>query len=248
MGGLVEEVNVRGVRTVAAAALEAGVGRLVHCSSVHAFDLFALRGQDVVETSLRATDAGLPAYDRSKAAGECQLRQVIEAGLDAVIVNPTGVIGPRDEQPSRMGHFFQALALGRLPATVAGGFDWVDVRDVVAALLAAEERGRTGENYLIGGHLLSTRELAAVASSVTGVAPPRFDVPLWFARAWSPAATLVTRRFDAQLLYTSDTLNALASEPHVNCAKAERELGHHPRPIVETVTDLYAYFDSSSDR
>ena len=156
MGGIVEEVNVRGVRTIASAALAAGVNRFVHCSSVHAFDLFALRGQDVVETSLRATDPGLPAYDRSKAAGEGQLRRVIDAGLDAVIVNPSGVIGPRDEQPLRMGHFFQALARGRLPATVAGGFDWVDVRDVVAALLAAEERGRTGENYLVGGHLLSS--------------------------------------------------------------------------------------------
>jgi len=167
-GGAVEDVNVNGVRTVAEAALRAGVRRLVHCSSVHAFDLEALRGRPVDEQAPRSLARRLPAYDRSKAAGEVQLRRVVEQGLDAVVVNPTGVIGPRDEQPSRMGHFFLALAAGRLPATVEGGFDWVDVRDVVTALLAAETRGRTGENYLVGGHYATTRELAEVAHAVTG--------------------------------------------------------------------------------
>ena len=240
LGGLVEDVNVHGVEVVARAALAAGCRRLVHCSSVHAFDLFAERGRIVDEQSPRAVDPRLPAYDRSKAAGEARLRAVVDAGLDAVIVNPTGVIGPQDPRPSRMGHFFLALAAGRLPATVAGGFDWVDVRDVTAAMIAAEYRGRTGENYLVGGHLLGTRELAVVACAVAGTSSPPVDVPLWFARLWAPAATLATRRFDLPLLYTSDTLNALASRPHVDCAKAARELGHRARPIEDTITDLYA--------
>ena len=131
MGDLVRSVNVDGVRIVAEEAHRAGVRRFVHCSSVHAFDLFGARGHVVNEGTRRAVDPRLPAYDRSKAAGEAQLQRVVAAGLDAVIVNPTGVVGPRDEQPSRMGHFFRALAAHRLPATVAGAFDWVDVRDVV---------------------------------------------------------------------------------------------------------------------
>ena len=245
MGGLVEEVNVTGVQTVAEAALRSGVRRFVHCSSVHAFDLFAMRGQTIDETSPRSCAPGVPAYDRSKAAGEVKLRQVIAAGLDAVVVNPTGVIGPRDEQSSRMGRLFLALARGRLPATVAGGFDWVDVRDVIAALLAAEERGRTGENYLVGGHLRSVRELAFIAAGVTGVAPPRFDVPLWFARTWAPAATFIARRVENPLLYTGDSLNALASSPRVDTAKAARELDYHARPIEQTVADLYAFFNAT---
>ena len=109
-------------------------------------------------------------------------------------------------------------------------------------LLAAEARGRTGENYLVGGHLLSTRQLAVLAESVTGVRAPRFDVPLWFARLWSPAATLVGRTGHYPLLYTRDTLHALASAPRVDCSKARRELGHDPRSVRETVADLYAFF------
>ena len=230
------------MRTVAEAALRAKVRRFVHCSSVHAFDLLAMRDRVVDERARRSRDPRVPAYDRSKAAGEVQLQKVISAGLDAVVVNPTGVIGPRDQGPTRMGHFFLALATGRLPATVAGGFDWVDVRDVVSALMAAEARGRTGENYLVGGHLMSTQELAQIAEGVTGVRAPRFDVPLWFARLWSPAATLVGRTGNHPLLYTRDTLHALASAPRVDCSKARRELGHDPRPVQPTVADLYAFF------
>jgi len=245
MGGLVEDVNIHGVRTVAEAALRAAVRRLVHCSSVHAFDLFSMRGRSVDEGSPRSLDRRLPAYDRSKAAGEAQLQRVVAAGLDAVVVNPKGVIGPRDEQPSRMGRFFLALAAGRLPATVAGGFDWVDVRDVVAALLSAETEGRTGENYLVGGHYASTRELAVIAQGVTGVPAPRFGVPLWFAQMWSPAATLVSRTGEHPLLYSRDTLHALASAPRVDSSKAERELGYHARSTQSTVADLYASFAES---
>jgi len=245
LGGLVEDVNVHGVDVVSHAARAAGVRRFVHCSSVHAFDLFAERGHIIDESSTRSVDRRLPAYDRSKAAGEDRLRRAVDAGLDAVILNPTGVIGPLDPQPSRMGHFFVALATGRLPATVDGAFDWVDVRDVVAALLAAERHGRSGENYLVGGHLLSTRALATVAAKVAGVGVPPIDVPLWFARLWAPTATVVTRRFQVPLLYTSDTLNALASHPQVTCAKAARELGYRPRPVEDTVTDLYAFLRSA---
>ncbi len=240
-GGLVEDVNVRGVGTVASAAQHCGVERLVHCSSVHAFDQLAARGQLVDEASPRSLAPEVPAYDRSKAAGEQELRRVIEDGLAAVVVNPTGVIGPRDELPSRMGRFFLALAAGRLPATVAGSFDWVDVRDVVHALLAAELHGRRGENYLLAGHLLTIRELAELATQVTGVPAPRVDVPLWFARLWSPAATLVSRTGEHPLLYTRDTLHALASAPRVSAAKAHRELGFTARPAMDTIADLYAY-------
>lgn len=92
--GEVWVTNVRGVRNAAEAALACGVQRLVHCSSVHAFDLERCTGGIVDESSPRSVRPGLPAYDRSKAAGEAELRRVVSRGLGAVVVNPTGVIGP----------------------------------------------------------------------------------------------------------------------------------------------------------
>ena len=239
--GRVWAINVGGVRNVAEAALGAGVRRLVHCSSVHAYDLEA-GGPEITETSPRATVPGRPVYDRSKAAGEAAMLEVIDRGLDAVIVNPTGVIGPYDFAPSRMGLVFLAMFRRRLPALIDGGFDWVDVRDVVSALVTAEAQGRRGENYLLPGHHLSLPELAAVVENVTGVRKPTFTVPMWFARLWSPLADKVSRRTANPLWYTSESLHALRFHPPVSGAKAGVELGHRPRPVDETVRDIHDWF------
>lgn len=243
LGGLVESVNVTGTRTVAEAALAVGVPRLVHCSSVHAFDL-ERAGHQVDESSPRATGRRAAAYDRSKAAGEDELRRVVDRGLDAVIANPSGIIGPLDEGPSRMGAVFRALWRRRMPVVVTGGFDWVDVRDVVATLRAAANRGRTGESYLVGGHRRSIRELADLARSCSGVNVTRHAAPLWMAGLGAPVATVVARRTGNPLMPTREALQALRRFPTVDSAKAARELGHHPRPIAETISDLYAYFTS----
>ena len=238
MGGLVESVNVDGVETTARAALAAGVPRFVHCSSVHAYDLMACRGTVVKEDSPRADDPNLPAYDRSKAAGERRLRTVIDDGLNAVILNPTGVIGPRDDGPSRMGAVLLAAARRRLPATIRGSFDWVDVRDVVRALLTAEHRGTTGENYLIGGHSACVADLARLAADAADVTPPVVDLSSGFAHIWSPLASWLARREPNPLLYTEDSLHALDSQPIVDHSKASAALDHRPRPLAETVADL----------
>jgi dihydroflavonol-4-reductase len=242
MRGLVESVNVGGTRNVAEAALAAGVRRLVHCSSVHAFDLAAAAGRVLDESSPRAVGRGIPAYDASKARGEVEVRRVVGRGLDAVVVNPTGVVGPVDEVPSRMGAVLLALWRRRLPAVVPGGFDWVDVRDVVAALRAAAERGRTGESYLIPGHRRAISQLADLARDCSGIAVTRRTAPAWTARTWSPLATVIARRTRSPLLPTREALRTLRSVPTVDGTKAARELGHHPRPIGQTVADLYRYF------
>ncbi len=240
LGGLVHAVNVEGVRTVAEAARSAGVARLVHASSVHAFDLAACRRHTVDETSPRAIRIRLPAYDRSKAAGEVELRRVVAQGLDAVIVNPTGIIGPLDESPSRMGSVLLALWRRRLPALVEGGFDWVDVRDVVDAMMAAAGSGRAGESYLIPGHRLSVAALAGLAARCAPVTDR--VAPLWTAKAMAPLGGLLARWVGSNLLPTSEALHALATFPDISARKAESELGYRARPIDDTLSALYAHF------
>jgi dihydroflavonol-4-reductase len=240
--GSVRRVNVDGVRHVAEAALRTGVRRLVHCSSLHAYDVAAIRGP-VRENGVRATDSRLPAYDRSKAAGEDELRRVIDRGLDAVILNPSGMFGPVDPEPSRMGRVLLAMFRGRMPVTVRGAFDWVDVRDVAAALIAAADRGRTGENYLAGGHRASVTELGRLAARVTGRRRPRLVAPLAPVRLAAVAAVRVAGpRRAGHLLLTPESLHALDSDPVLDCAKAIAELGYRPRPLAETVADLHASF------
>jgi dihydroflavonol-4-reductase len=240
--GSVWQVNVDGVRHVAEAALAAGVRRLVHCSSVHAFDAAAIRGP-VRESGLRATDPRLPAYDRSKAAGEGELRRIVDRGLDAVILNPTGMIGAVDLEPSRMGRVLLAMFRGRMPVTVGGAFDWVDVRDVAGALIAATDQGRTGENYLLGGRRATVTELGRLSAEVSGRKPPRLVAPLAPVKLAAMAAVRVAGpRRAGRLLLTPESLHALETDPVVDHSKAAAELGYRPRPLRETLNDLHASF------
>lgn len=242
LGGRVESVNVGGVGVVARAALDRGVRRLVHLSSIHAFDLAAVAGQPVDETAPRSVRPQLPVYDRSKAAGEVELLRVVERGLDAVIVNPSGVIGPIDPQPSRMGTVLRAIWRRWLPVLVEGGFDWVDVRDVVTALRAAQVRGRTGECYLLPGHRRSVVELARVAAAVRGTRVRSRVVRRRWLTPVAPVADVVARLTGTPLAPTREALHALTTFPTVDGSKAARELGHQPRPIEETLADLHDWF------
>lgn len=246
--GLVRSINVDGVRTIAEAARAAGVRRLIHCSSVHAFDLYRRDGgdADVDEAWPRVPDEEPHfAYDRSKAAGERVLREVMAHGLPAVIVHPSGVIGPYDFGPSRMGRFFLQLYQRSLPSLVDGGFNFVDVRDVVAGILAARERGRVGENYLLTGHDLHVRDLAAVAQGITGVRPPRVVSPMWLARLGVPFFAVAGRVLRQEPLFTDESLAVLQSRRRFSLAKSAAELDYAPRPVAESVRDIYSWFDAA---
>ena len=199
-------------------------------------------GRPVDESAPRAVAARLPAYDRSKAAGEAELARVVDAGLDAVTVNPTGIIGPRDEVPSRMGSVLSAMWRGRLPTLVPGGFDWVDVRDVVAAARLAATNGQAGRNYFVGGHRLSIVELAQAAARIL---PTTSRVaPLWAVDLVAPMGASVSRWTGSPLLPTREAMHALKTFPYVNSSRARTELGYAPRPIDETLRDLYDFFRS----
>ncbi len=238
-GGRVTAVNVEGTRNAARAALAAGARRFVHFSSVHAFDLEPL--DTPIDEDAGRPGPKHPAYDRSKAAGEAALREVIAEGLDATIVNPTGVIGPNDHEPSRMGRLIGLIGRRKIPAMTPGGFDWVDVRDVAAAAIAAETRGRTGVNYLLGGEWLSMDDVAAHAARAHGVAPPRFRSPMWAARLGAPFVTLAAKMARAEPLYTSEALHAVRANRQIDCTRARTELGHRPRPAAESIADAVAW-------
>lgn len=242
-GGRVAAVNVDGARHVAEAALACGVRRLVHCSSVHAFDLTD-RSRPVDEDHPRAVSRRNGAYDRSKAAGERAVREVVARGLDAVIVHPSGVIGPHDYRPSRMGRVLVQMYHGRLPALVGGGFDWVDVRDVVDGMLAAERRGRTGASYILSGQWAAVGALARMARSLVGARAPRLVAPMWAARLGAPLMDAFGHLTGREPLYTSESLAALRGNPRISCARAACELGYVPRPLQETLADTYAWFEA----
>jgi dihydroflavonol-4-reductase len=242
MNGVVDAVNVGGVRNVVAAVERTKVRRMVHCCSVHVFEPEPLK-EPTNEQRPRVQRGEAPAYDVSKADGEALVRKaIVEDGLDAVIVHPSAVMGPYDFKPSRMGHVLLKLYRRRLPALLAGGFDWVDARDVSAGILAAAERGRTNESYLLTGHYLSIAQLADVAQGITGVPRPRLVCPAWVAEIGAPFMDLASWMMPrSEPLYTSESLMPIRLRMGYDRSKAARELGYTVRPIEDTLRDAYAW-------
>lgn len=238
-------LNTQGVATVARAALDTGVRKMVHLSSIHAFD------QDLVdvidESAPRSERPEIPVYDRSKWAGEQELRKVIDDGLDATVCNPTGVWGPADHGAalSRLNRLAHTAARGRMPVFVSkAGFDLVDVRDVAAGVMLAAEKGRTGENYLLGGQftpIIDAMRLSATAAGRTG---PQIGVPIGALAAIMPVLEPINARLGSDVL-SKAALGPLFASPLVDITKARNELGYAPRPIADTAAQLVEFFTQS---
>lgn len=240
--GRVAAVNAGGTRNVVAACLSTGVGRLVHFSSIHAFSQEP-RDEPLDESRAPASGRGAFAYDLSKADGEREVLAGVARGLDAVILEPTSVLGPWDVRPSPLGRYLLDVCRGRVPAVVEGGFDWVDARDVCASALSAERRGRPGERYLLPGAYLPLARLVALVTDAAGVKAPRWVVPQAAARAAAPLFVGFARLSGTEPLFTGESVAALRTgHPDVRGEKAARELGHSPRPIAGTVADTVGWF------
>jgi dihydroflavonol-4-reductase len=240
--GSVRAVNVGGTSNVTRACLRAGVGRLVHFSSIHALEHDPW-DRPLDETRPLVHEDRALAYDRSKAAAERVVADAVRDGLDAVVVCPTAVIGPHDHEPSAMGGVLLKIARRRLPGLVDAGFDWVDVRDVVGGAVAALERGRKGERYLLSGRWAHFRELAGAVAAAAGVPLPAFTSPLWLARASAPFAMGFARLTGAAAHLTLDSVETLRTSHHdIRHDKATRELGYAPRALAETAADTVAWY------
>ena len=230
------DVNVLGTRNIARAALASGVRRLVHCSSMDAFDK-SRRYWPLTEAAPPAVDPSLPVYGRSKAAAESALRDAINDGLDAVICNPTGIFGPLDHPGCRLNRIILLAARGLLPVSINAAFDMVDVRDVAAGLIAAASHGNTGENYLLGGHAIELTTVMRLAARQRHRPGPLASLPLGIVRRAAPVLDSLGRLTNNDIL-SSGLIATLTAAPTVDASKARRVLGHQPRPAVETVADL----------
>jgi len=234
-------VNVEGTRNVIEACRRNKVRRLVHFSTIH-----ALRNEPIdvpIDESrpLVVSRKSAP-YDLSKATGERLVRQAAGEGVNAVIINPTGVIGPYDYKPSHFGQALIMMARGSIPVLIEGGFDWVDARDVAEGAIKAEQSAPPGANYLLSGTWLPVKEVAAIVARIMGRKPPTLVCPVPVANACAPAVTAVSQWTGTRPIFTSVSLKALAGNRNISHARATRELGYEPRPVSQTLSDTIRWF------
>ncbi len=237
---LVRKVNVEGTRNVLRVAREMRVRKLVYTSSIHALR----RVEEGVIDERLPFDPENPygEYDRSKAEATLEVLKAAQAGQPAVIVCPTGVIGPFDFRGSMIGEVIHTAARQKPTFYVDGAYDFVDVRDVANGMIAAFEKGKRGESYILSGHKISVRYLLETVRETTGHHFFQMKVPFDLARLvaritpWYYHKTRTTPRF------TPYSLEVLQSNCNISHAKATRELGYHPRTLYETIADTVKWF------
>jgi dihydroflavonol-4-reductase len=238
-----EAINIHGTRNVVEACLRCGVRRLVHFNSIETL-LGESNGRPVDESCPVAVSRRQTPYARSKAAGEWEVRRGIERGLDAVILYPSAIIGPLDYRRGFPNKGLLAIANGRLWALIDGGFDWVDVRDVVDGALQAAARAPAAARYVLSGHWASLRDLAELVSGINGVDIPRLILPMWMARIGAPFAVALNHLAGKRPLYTPASLKPLGGNHRISHARAARDLNYQPRPLIETVAETLQWFDT----
>jgi len=236
-----ERVNVLGTRNVIEACLQNNVRRLLYFGSIHAYD-HAPFDQPMDESRPLLTGDHIHPYERSKALAEMETRRSLDRGLDSVILIPTAIAGPFDFRPSYFGQAIQLLARGHIPALVQGGYDWVDVRDVVDGAIKAEQLAPRGSRYILSGHWHSLKEVAQFTSKITGKPVPRFTVPIWLAQLAQPVMAKLAQVNGKQQIYTRPMLNAMKSNHNISHARATWELGYSPRPFQQTIADTLNWF------
>jgi dihydroflavonol-4-reductase len=233
-------VNLEGTQNVVRACRLAGVRRLVYVSSIEALDLSAREGPVTEEVGFHP-DRTVMEYGRSKALASLAVLEAASAGLDAVVVCPTGYVGPEDYRLSAMGRLVLDYVRGRIPLVVAGGFDFVDVRDVAEGTVAAADRGRSGESYILSGTYLEVSDIMRALEALTGVRAPTLLLPGPLALGFARVAELWYSVRHAPPRFTTGSVRILSLGLRVSSEKARRELGYLARPFDKTLEDTLAW-------
>lgn len=240
--GAIVRTNVEGTRAVMHAALAAGVARIVYTSSVATLSSLADRASSD-ETHPLPVDKAVGAYKYSKLLAERLVESmVVEHKLPAVIVNPSTPIGPGDARPTPTGRIVIEAASGRMPAYVDTGLNLVHVDDVAAGHIAAWQKGRIGERYILGGQDVLLGDMLREIARQVGRAPPKLRLPRRLIFPIAYAAEAAAHFTGREPFVTVTGLRLAKDHMFFSSAKAERELNYSARPYREAVADAIAWF------
>lgn len=237
---MVQVVNVIGTRNVIQAAQNTGVQRLVYTSSIHALKRVP-NGILIDETVPFDTEHAISSYDSSKASASMEVLEAVSHGMDAVIVCPTGVIGPYDFRRSEMGQLILDCVEQKPMFYVDGAYDFVDVRDVAEGLILAGEKGRCGESYILSGERIAVLDIIKIVQEVLGKRLFSLKIPLHLAHFAANFTPFFYRLTHAKPRFTSYSLATITSNSFISHAKARLELGYHPRPLRESLQDTVTW-------
>lgn len=229
------EVNVGGTKNIIEMCRKHAVRRLVYVSSVHAIPEGDCN-KVLTEIHHFSPDLVVGAYAKTKAEATQAVLDAAQEGLDAVVVQPSGILGPYDRAHNHMVQMVSDYIHGRLPAGVKGGYDFVDVRDVAQGCYEAARKGRRGECYILSNRRYDIRELLTMLRAING--GRRLPMlPVRLAEAAAPVMQVYAKLKRQRPLYTRYSLYTLTSNAKFSHDKATAELGYRPRDLFQTLKD-----------
>jgi dihydroflavonol-4-reductase len=234
--------NVEGTRAILNAAKKNGVRRVVYTSSVATMG-FISNGHPADEDSPVSLDNMIGPYKRSKFMAEQVALEAGRSGMDVVVVNPTTPVGERDIKPTPTGRIIVDFLKKKFPAYVDTGLNLVDVRECAQGHVAAFEKGRSGERYILGGENLSLKQILDKLAAITGLPSPTVRVPYAMALASGVVDEVVTGRIlGREPRVTIDAVRMGRKKMFASSAKAERELGWKPVPVENALRRAVDWF------
>lgn len=237
-------INTDGCSNLISAARKAGIRKIIHFSSIHAFNPEPL-DETLDETRSLCLDSSI-SYNQSKALGQKIMMEASSPELEIVILNPTAIIGPADHLPSNLGRALLMLYKGQIAGTIPGGYNWVDVRDVCQATINAMENGAGGNSYLISGSWQSLKTVMSYIWKLGGHPPPRLEFPVFIAQLGMPFLNLHSYFSKRPPLYTYGTLDTIKnSHRDISNEKARKVLNFNPRPFDVTISDTIKWFQDN---
>ncbi|MGH2830219.1 MAG: NAD-dependent epimerase/dehydratase family protein [Actinomycetota bacterium] len=228
-------VNVRGTEHVIAAARAAGIERIVYCSSVAVLGCRPIGDVATEQTAHPGSFGSI--YEETKWQAHGRAMEQAAAGAPLVAVMPGAVYGPGDA--SVIGRLLRIYSKGWLVACPSqdSGFSWVHVADLADGIVAAAQKGRVGEAYVLGGENASIGDVFRALAPITGIRAPRFEVPRWLMRAGVPISPLVGKALGAGPRIVQEGLSAMSGSWMASSSKAEHELGYTFRGVAEAMAE-----------
>jgi dihydroflavonol-4-reductase len=239
---LVLDVNVGGTENIVDMCLEhEECQKLVYVGSTGGIPELP-HGEKIKEVKDVNLDDVQGWYSKSKAmAANNVFTAINQRGLKACVVYPTGIMGPNDYAISETTSTIIKIIKGEMPVGIDGSFNMVDVRDLAAGCIAAADKGRVGEGYILGNDVIRFKTLNKIIAQEAGCKPIKFFLPISIAeRIAKRMEKRAAKSGDVPMMTTFSVYN-LKRNNQFDCSKAEQELGYTTRPIVETLRDQIAW-------
>lgn len=217
--------------------------KLVYCGSTGSIPELP-KGTAIAEPENYDPEKVVGCYSQSKAIAAQHVLEAARAGLNACITHPTGIMGPDDFSLSETTSTLIKIINGEMSIGIAGTFNLVDVRDLASGIIAAAERGKSGESYILGNEAVSFKRFARLVAKESGCAAVRMFLPGKLANMVATNLEKKAKRRGERPMMTTFSVYNLTRNNVFDSSKARKELGYNPRSYSETIRDEVAWLQS----